>query len=141
MASQGLGAADPVIQRADQRPAALLFDFGGTLDGAGLTWKTRAFRLYQAAGLAADPAVFLCLERSHLGTVALPPHAEPTPTGRAHAIARSGAKANSAARAVFMETSDVSYSGTARRKMFQLNYFASARRAAAAKRPDGKRAR
>ena len=34
------------------RPAAILFDFGGTLDGPGLTWKTRAFRLYRSAGLA-----------------------------------------------------------------------------------------
>jgi len=58
VASQGLGAADAVIQRAAWRPAALLFDFGGTLDGAGLTWKTRAFRLYRAAGLVADPAAF-----------------------------------------------------------------------------------
>jgi putative hydrolase of the HAD superfamily len=38
--------------------SALLFDFGGTLDGPGLTWKTRAFGLYRAAGLAADPADF-----------------------------------------------------------------------------------
>jgi putative hydrolase of the HAD superfamily len=38
--------------------SALLFDFGGTLDGPGLTWKTRAFGLYRTAGLAADPADF-----------------------------------------------------------------------------------
>src|SRR4029453_18544503 len=57
VARQGLGAPVPVPQSVDRRPAALLFDFGGTLDGAGLTWKTRAFRLYRAAGLA-DPAAF-----------------------------------------------------------------------------------
>jgi putative hydrolase of the HAD superfamily len=38
--------------------SALLFDFGGTLDGPGLTWKTRAFSLYRTAGLAPDPAAF-----------------------------------------------------------------------------------
>lgn len=38
--------------------SALLFDFGGTLDGPGLTWKTRTFGLYRAAGLAADPVDF-----------------------------------------------------------------------------------
>jgi putative hydrolase of the HAD superfamily len=58
VASQGLGAAGAVIQRVDPRPAALLFDFGGTLDGPGLTWKTRAFRLYRAAGLASAAADF-----------------------------------------------------------------------------------
>ena len=58
MARQSLGAADAVIQRVDRRPAALLFDFGGTLDGPGLTWKTRAFRLYRSAGLAAAPTDF-----------------------------------------------------------------------------------
>ena len=41
-----------------RRPAALLFDFGGTLDAPGLTWKARAFRLYRDAGLAAHEAVF-----------------------------------------------------------------------------------
>jgi len=40
------------------RPAAVLFDFGGTLDAPGVTWKERAWRLYRAAGVAADPAVF-----------------------------------------------------------------------------------
>ena len=40
------------------RPAAVLFDFGGTLDAPGVTWKERAWRLYQAAGAVADRAVF-----------------------------------------------------------------------------------
>jgi putative hydrolase of the HAD superfamily len=40
------------------RAGAVLFDFGGTLDAPGLTWKERAWRLYRAAGLVADPAVF-----------------------------------------------------------------------------------
>jgi putative hydrolase of the HAD superfamily len=47
-----------VIQSGYRRASALLFDFGGTLDGPGLTWKSRAFSLYHAAGLAADPAEF-----------------------------------------------------------------------------------
>jgi len=38
--------------------AAILFDFGGTLDAPGVTWKERAWRLYREAGLVADPAVF-----------------------------------------------------------------------------------
>jgi len=40
------------------RPAALLFDFGGTLDAPGVTWKERAWRLYRGAGVVADAAVF-----------------------------------------------------------------------------------
>ena len=60
-------------QSVDRRPVALLFDFGGTLDGAGLTWKTRAFRLYRAAGLAADPAdfdpLFYAADDALVGTV------------------------------------------------------------------------
>ena len=47
--------ARPVLAR---RPAALLFDFGGTLDAPGVTWKERAWRLYRDAGLVAAPAVF-----------------------------------------------------------------------------------
>jgi FMN phosphatase YigB (HAD superfamily) len=42
----------------DRRPAAILFDFGGTLDAPGVTWKERAWRLYHAAGVVADAAVF-----------------------------------------------------------------------------------
>ena len=40
------------------RAAAVLFDFGGTLDAPGVTWKERAWRLYRAAGLASDAAQF-----------------------------------------------------------------------------------
>jgi HAD superfamily hydrolase (TIGR01549 family) len=40
------------------RPAAVLFDFGGTLDAPGVTWKERAWRLYRAAGVTDDPARF-----------------------------------------------------------------------------------
>ena len=36
----------------------MLFDFGGTLDADGLTWKTRFFLLCRAEGLASDPAAF-----------------------------------------------------------------------------------
>ena len=73
VARQGLGAPVPVPQSVDRHPVALLFDFGGTLDGAGLTWKTRAFRLYRAAGLAADPAdfdpLFYAADDALVGTV------------------------------------------------------------------------
>ena len=73
MASQGLGATEAVLQGAGRHPAALLFDFGGTLDGPGLTWKTRAFRLYQGAGLVADAAafdpVFYAADDALVGTV------------------------------------------------------------------------
>jgi putative hydrolase of the HAD superfamily len=41
-----------------RRPRAVLFDFGGTLDAPGVTWRERAFRLYRAAGAVAEPAVF-----------------------------------------------------------------------------------
>ena len=41
-----------------RRAGAVLFDFGGTLDAPGVTWKERAWRLYRAAGAAADAAVF-----------------------------------------------------------------------------------
>lgn len=33
------------------RPTALLFDFGGTLDADGVSWRERAFRLYVEAGV------------------------------------------------------------------------------------------
>jgi putative hydrolase of the HAD superfamily len=73
VASQALGAADAVVQRVDRRLAALLFDFGGTLDGPGLTWKTRAFRLYRSAGLATEPGdfdpVFYAADDALVGTV------------------------------------------------------------------------
>ena len=48
-------AQDP---RSGHRPAALLFDFGGTLDGAALTWKERMFRLCRAEGVAVTPEQF-----------------------------------------------------------------------------------
>ena len=38
--------------------AALLFDFGGTLDADGVPWKERFRRLYRAHGVAASDAVF-----------------------------------------------------------------------------------
>ena len=41
-----------------RRAAAVLFDFGGTLDAPGVTWKERAWRLYREAGAVADAAVF-----------------------------------------------------------------------------------
>ena len=38
--------------------AALLFDFGGTLDADGVPWKERFHRLYRAHGVAPDVSVF-----------------------------------------------------------------------------------
>ncbi|MCI0547943.1 MAG: HAD family hydrolase [Candidatus Rokubacteria bacterium] len=36
----------------------MLFDFGGTLDADGLTWKARFFRLWREEGLATSPEAF-----------------------------------------------------------------------------------
>lgn len=38
--------------------AAVLFDFGGTLDADGATWKERVFRLYVDEGVAVTPEGF-----------------------------------------------------------------------------------
>ena len=38
--------------------SAVLFDFGGTLDADGLTWKERFHRLFEAEGVAVEPARF-----------------------------------------------------------------------------------
>jgi putative hydrolase of the HAD superfamily len=38
--------------------SAVLFDFGGTLDADGLTWKERFHRLFGAEGVAVEPARF-----------------------------------------------------------------------------------
>ena len=40
------------------RPAAVLFDFGGTLDADGETWKARAFRLFREEGAPISPRTF-----------------------------------------------------------------------------------
>lgn len=39
-------------------PAVVLFDFGGTLDADGLTWKSRFFELCRAEGLPSAPETF-----------------------------------------------------------------------------------
>jgi FMN hydrolase / 5-amino-6-(5-phospho-D-ribitylamino)uracil phosphatase len=39
-------------------PAALLFDFGGTLDADGIPWKDRFFALVSEAGVAVEPEAF-----------------------------------------------------------------------------------
>ncbi|MEP6994358.1 MAG: HAD family hydrolase [Acidobacteriota bacterium] len=39
-------------------PAALLFDFGGTLDADGVAWKDRFFALVSEAGVAVEREVF-----------------------------------------------------------------------------------
>ena len=46
----------PLDERAVE--AAVLFDFGGTLDADGLTWKERLFRLYLAEGAVIAPERF-----------------------------------------------------------------------------------
>ena len=38
--------------------SAVLFDFGGTLDADGVTWKERFHRLFEAEGVAVEPARF-----------------------------------------------------------------------------------
>ena len=38
--------------------SAVLFDFGGTLDADGLTWKERFHRLFEVEGVAVEPARF-----------------------------------------------------------------------------------
>lgn len=38
--------------------SAVLFDFGGTLDADGLTWRERFHRLFRAEGVAVEPARF-----------------------------------------------------------------------------------
>ena len=38
--------------------SAVLFDFGGTLDADGLTWKERFYRLFGAEGVAVEPRLF-----------------------------------------------------------------------------------
>ena len=45
--------------RLSERPAAaLLFDFGGTLDADGVTWKERFFALWRDEGAVDRPAAF-----------------------------------------------------------------------------------
>jgi putative hydrolase of the HAD superfamily len=55
------------------RAAAVLFDFGGTLDAPGVTWKERAWRLYRAAGVVDDPrrfdSIFYEADDALVGTV------------------------------------------------------------------------
>jgi putative hydrolase of the HAD superfamily len=45
-------------QAVGARTAAVLFDFGGTLDAPGVTWKERTWRLYRAAGVAIEADIF-----------------------------------------------------------------------------------
>jgi HAD superfamily hydrolase (TIGR01509 family) len=56
------------------RPAAVLFDFGGTLDADGVTWNERAYRLFRATGATATraqfDAVFYRADDALVGTVA-----------------------------------------------------------------------
>jgi HAD superfamily hydrolase (TIGR01549 family) len=53
--------SSPVVARAhgpQRRLRAALFDFGGTLDARGVTWKDRVLRLCQAEGLTIAPDAF-----------------------------------------------------------------------------------
>jgi FMN hydrolase / 5-amino-6-(5-phospho-D-ribitylamino)uracil phosphatase len=43
---------------ASGAPAAVLFDFGGTLDADGVTWKERVSRLYRDEGIDVSAAAF-----------------------------------------------------------------------------------
>ncbi len=54
------------------RSAALLFDFGGTLDADGVPWKERFRALYRAQGVTSDEgfdAVFYAADDALLGTL------------------------------------------------------------------------
>ena len=44
--------------RVGQQTAAILFDFGGTLDGTAVTWRERMFRLCRAEGVGMTPDQF-----------------------------------------------------------------------------------
>ena len=60
---------------SDPRPpaTAVLFDFGGTLDADGVTWKARFFELCRAEGLVTDPErfdpVFYAVDDALVGAV------------------------------------------------------------------------
>jgi HAD superfamily hydrolase (TIGR01549 family) len=61
MRSANLNGADSSLIANDQ--AAVLFDFGGTLDAEGLPWKERVFRLFRDEGVVLsrdrfDPAFY-----------------------------------------------------------------------------------
>lgn len=46
------------MRLSERSAAALLFDFGGTLDADGVTWKDRFFALWRAEGAADLPEAF-----------------------------------------------------------------------------------
>ena len=48
----GVSSMDPDARLSADRLRAVVFDFGGTLDGPGLTWTERFERLYAAGGIA-----------------------------------------------------------------------------------------
>ena len=53
--------------------SAVLFDFGGTLDADGVTWKERFHRLFEAEGVRTEPArfdpVYYAADDALVGTV------------------------------------------------------------------------
>lgn len=66
---------EPTSSDAPRRPtvdAAILFDFGGTLDADGIPWKARFFRLCRSEGIAVTEAmdrVFYRADDALVGTV------------------------------------------------------------------------
>ncbi len=48
----------PAAPGKDASVAAVLFDFGGTLDADGVSWKERFFRLYRDEGMVSAPGQF-----------------------------------------------------------------------------------
>jgi putative hydrolase of the HAD superfamily len=74
----GSGSPAPVgVPRGSRRatipPGAVLFDFGGTLDAEGVTWRERVYRLFHDDGLAGprgefDP-VFYAADDALVGTI------------------------------------------------------------------------
>src|SRR2546430_8882920 len=53
--------------------AAVLFDFGGTLDADGLAWKERVYRLFRDEGIAVErerfDALFHAADDALVGTI------------------------------------------------------------------------
>ena len=53
-----MNGASAIAKWKETEGAAVLFDFGGTLDADGVTWKERFFRLYRDEGVAPAPEQF-----------------------------------------------------------------------------------
>ncbi len=53
-----VAAPEPLEAGSASQNGAVLFDFGGTLDADGVTWKERVRRLFEAEGVALAPGEF-----------------------------------------------------------------------------------